>query len=102
MADYNNQPISSFSPDQNPSKGPLVGAVIIIILLIIGGIYVINSKQGGTGTEATPTPTETVTAEPTPSLSDSTDINDVEKDLGSAGTADLDASLKDMNSGLGI
>lgn len=99
MADYN-QPISSFSPDTNPSKGPLVGAVVIIILLIIGGIYVINSKQGVSS--PTPTPTETVTTEPTPSLSSSTDLNDVEKDLGSASTADLDNSLKNLNGSLGI
>ncbi|MEK7478126.1 MAG: hypothetical protein AAB645_02045 [Patescibacteria group bacterium] len=101
MAEYN-QPISSFSPETNPSKGPLVGAVIIIILLIIGGIYVINSKQGSLDVSPTPTPTPSASEEPTPSLSSSTNLNDVEKDLGSISTADLESSLNDLNGSLGI
>ena len=41
----NNFPIG----DAKPSKGPVLGTIIIVILIIIGGIYIISSRRGEVG-----------------------------------------------------
>ena len=39
----NNFPIG----DKPSSKGPMLGTIIIVILIIIGGIYIISSRRDG-------------------------------------------------------
>lgn len=38
--------INNFPINDKPSKGPILGTVIIVLIIIIGGIYIITSKSG--------------------------------------------------------
>lgn len=37
--------MNQFPITDKPSKGPVLGIVIIIILIILGGIYILTSRQ---------------------------------------------------------
>jgi hypothetical protein len=73
------------------SVGPVIGSIIIIVLLVLGGIYYFTSIN----TAVAPV----IENEPsTPTLSDSTEIEDIEKDLEETTTDDLDEELADIES----
>jgi len=38
--------MNQFPIADSPSKGPMLGIVIIIILIILGGIYILSSRSG--------------------------------------------------------
>ena len=37
--------MNNFPINDKPSKGPMLGTIIIILIIIIGGIYIISSRQ---------------------------------------------------------
>ena len=44
--------MNNFPIEEKSSRGPVLGTIIIVILIIIGGIYIITSRPSG---EVTPT-----------------------------------------------
>lgn len=78
-------------------RGPVLGIIIIIILLVVGGIYVFLNQPTG------PTEEDTVGAgiELGPE-STSTDLSLVEAELNATNLNSLDAELKDINAELDV
>ncbi len=79
-------------PTNKKSNGALVGSVIIIILLVIGGVYLISNAKQGRFERSNVQDTGTGTAADT--LSSSDDISDIEADLGT--NAEFDSLDKDL------
>ncbi len=73
---------------ESSSKGALIGAIIVILLLVAGGIYVAVMKP--TTEEPTPTPTATTTT-----ATSSDELNTIDADLNVVDITDLDAALAD-------
>ncbi len=78
--------------------GPVVGIVVIVLILILGGLYFWGEKlnqENGYGEPATTETSEAPDAQ-TEGLSQqgsSDNLSDIEADLQSTNTADLDAGL---------
>ena len=54
--------MNNFPIAEKPSKGPILGTIIIVLLIIIGGIYILSSRKAPVapvGPEVTPTDTTT-------------------------------------------
>ena len=63
--------INNFPINDKPSKGPVLGTIIIVLIIIIGGIYIIASKRGDNApvvppTDETPIDGTVPTGSPTP------------------------------------
>ena len=81
----------NMTPDQE-TKGPLVGIVIIIILLIIGGVYLWQSRTAPETIPQTSTSTDQV-VEQLGQQSTSTDLADIEADVNATDLDSLDAEF---------
>ena len=77
----NTMPMSS----KEKSTGPLVGSIIIIVILIIGGIYLIGKSQLGKKAapqqQPQPQQSQSVNTTNTSSTSSSADLNSIQNDL---------------------
>ena len=87
--------MDTLSPEKEP-KGPILGIVVIIILLIVGGLYIFMNERGTTGNTASTTP-ETTDLGPE---SNSNDLGQVQAELEATNLNSLDAELKDINADL--
>jgi len=81
----------NMTPDQE-TKGPLVGIVIIIILLIIGGVYLWQSRTTPEAIPQTSTSTDQIVNQ-LGRQSTSTDLADIEADVNATNLDSLDAGL---------
>ena len=73
---------------EKKTNGALVGLIIIVIILIVGGIYVWQTKNKGV-TDGTDTNTQAVTPE------DSSELDTLEQDLN---TVDIDVGANAIES----
>jgi len=109
-ASMDGQPIPGRSENKNQHEnkphGALIGSIIIIIILIMGGIYLLKNKVNLINEE----PANVLTEEPVDilteelnegevvgseiELSSSDDLSDLEADLDSVSNLDLDAGLE--------
>lgn len=91
-------------PTEEKSTGAIIGAIIVVVLLVIGGLYFLGQKMAGE--KVLPTPEE-IAAEPdtttealqTQGTSD--EIDAIEADLG-ADLGDLDAEMANIEAELGL
>lgn len=72
-------------------KGATVGAIIIVLLLVIGGAYVFSQSQSGPEANQT---------EELSTQSSSTEIADIEADLENTNLEDLDRELEEIEAEL--
>jgi len=93
-----NSPFPPTSPRE--SRGPVIGIVVIIILLILGGILWQSKKAIEQPWEIT-TPEGELMTLPNDESGMSTNLNDIEADLSATDLSDLDASLNQLNTELG-
>ena len=71
--------MNNFPIGEKPSKGPLLGTIIIVLLIVIGGIYIVSSRRG-----ETPAPTDGLpTDQPNP-VSGTVDNGDNTVPIGTA------------------
>ncbi len=75
---------------ESSSKGALIGAVIVILLLVAGGIYVAVTKPSPETPDETATTTATTTV-----ATPSDELVDIDADLSAVDVTDLDAALAD-------
>ncbi|MBI4136144.1 MAG: hypothetical protein HY481_01125 [Candidatus Vogelbacteria bacterium] len=81
--------MNQFPIADKPSRGPMLGIVIIIILIILGGIYILSSRSGAPEeppADTSPIPTESPAGRDdigqTPDLTDlETEARALETDL---------------------
>ena len=66
-------------PEEKKSNGPLIGSIIIVIILIVGGIYIWQSKVKS-AVETKKIQSETVTP------MDASELNALEQDLDTTDT----------------
>lgn len=104
------EPQMQMSPENKSSVGPLVGAGIIVLVLVLGGLYFWGESMSreainGDGTpkisnEITP---ESVSAAADPALqklsvqSSSTKISDIKADLNTTDMKNIDAELQNIS-----
>ena len=91
---------TSYQPDQ--SKGALVSAIIIIILLVAGGIYVISERAKDLQNSQNATSTEITIYESEVVESTSTDIDAIETDLDNTNLDSLDQEIKSLDAEFAI
>jgi len=73
---------------ESSSKGALIGAIIVILLLVAGGIYVAIMKP------STETPEETATTTATSTVATPSDeLTDIDADIEKVDLTDMDAAL---------
>lgn len=82
--------MNQFPIADKPSRGPMLGIVIIVLLIILGGIYILSSRSGA------PAPTDLTTPTDSPAGRN----GDVNTPLGAGQTPDL-SDLETEASGLG-
>lgn len=80
-------------PTEKKSHGALIGSIIVIIIIIIGGIYVWQSKVKTL--EEQPTPVNQVATETVKTNETATDLNDLN-------SLDQEASATDSNAGVDV
>lgn len=78
-------------PQKDSGVGPVIGSIIIILLIILGGLY-----HWGSIIQRTQAP-ENVN-ESLPTLSESDEIIDIEKDIEATNTDEIDSLLDEINS----
>ena len=71
-------------PKQTKKVGPIIGALVIVLIIIIAALYIFGKRLNTTAPASMQNTTEN-----TASLSSSTDTQDI--------NADLDAQLKDVD-----
>lgn len=82
------------------SKGPLIGSIIIIVLLVIAGIYVFTTRPEQPAGETGELAPEEILEKPDPTLEEletqgsSDNIDAIEKDVEKTSLEDLDAELQ--------
>lgn len=94
----NNLGTPNMTPDKE-TKGPMVGIAIIIILLIIGGIYLWQSRTSPETINITSTSTDQTTRE-LGTQSTSVNLDDIEADVEATELDNLDAELDDIETEL--
>ena len=88
---------SNMSPENNTqttngeSKGPAVGIIIIVVLLILAAVYMFSQR----GAEITDEQTEQLMDQ-----SSSTEISDIEADIEATNLDDIDRELMDIEAEL--
>ena len=90
---------------QEKAVGPIVGAVIIVVVLVLGGLYFWGQKiaQEGapqTADEILEAPDETLESLEQQGTSD--EIPDIEADLNATNLEELDVELRDIEGELGL
>lgn len=73
------------------SKGPIIGIIVIVIILVLGAFYVL----GNSGT-ATPTNSEPAL----PSVSSADDVNSIQADLNAGSGSDVNLNVSDVENSL--
>lgn len=81
---------------ESGSKGPLIGTVIVVILLIAGGVFFLADRMKQTNTELPP---DAATLQ-LQNQSTSTDISTIEADVNSTDLNGLDKELTDIETQL--
>jgi hypothetical protein len=81
---------------QSGGKGPLIGTVIVVILLIAGGVFFLADRMKKTNTELPP---DAATLE-LQNQSTSTDISAIETDINSTDLNGLDQELNSIETEL--
>ena len=84
---------------ENRPAGPVIGAVIIILILVVGALYFWGAKLNK---EANQTPEDILSAEDQTlnqlqTQSTSTEIGDIETDLNATDLNNLDADLQNID-----
>ncbi|KKT74896.1 MAG: hypothetical protein UX21_C0048G0004 [Microgenomates group bacterium GW2011_GWC2_45_8] len=84
---------------ENRPAGPVIGAVIIILILVVGALYFWGAKLNK---EANQTPEDILNAEDQTlnqlqTQSTSTEIGDIETDLNATDLNNLDADLQNID-----
>lgn len=90
--------MDNLTPTKEP-KGPILGIIVIIILLVVGGIYIFLNQKGISGSNLATTTAETIDLGPE---STSTDLTTVKTELEATDLNSLDAELKDINAELKV
>lgn len=80
--------------EERGGKGALAVVVIIIVLLLVGGLYALNSGKATNNETASITDQTVATGEV---LGTSTDLSDIDRDLGSLNSATIDAELDNLD-----
>ncbi len=94
--------LGTLSPERE-SKGPVVGIVVIIVLLILGGVYLWQSKSTEVPVN-TDDQTASTTDEMTQQLSNqgsSTNPKDIEADVNATNLDGIDKELNQIGNELG-
>jgi hypothetical protein len=94
----NNLGTPNMIPDKE-TKGPMVGIIVIIILLVIGGIYLWQSRTAPEVINITSTSTDPTTQQ-LGSQSTSVNLEDIEADVNNTNFDDLDAELDEIETEL--
>lgn len=86
-------------PKNENSVGPLIGTIIIFLVLVAGGVYLLQNKTRPA--ETTPPATEEVqvnqeAVQPETSVVPTEDISTIEADFSSINTTELDADVADI------
>ena len=77
------------------SKGPTIGIIIIVLILLIGGIYIFTSRE-----EISPVDEANPVADELLNQSDSTEVTDIESDALNTNLDSLDTELQDIEAEL--
>lgn len=85
----------AMSPITEESKGPTIGIVIIVLILLIGGIYIFTSRE-----ETSSINEENPVAEELLNQSNSTEVTDIEADALNTDLESLDTELQDIETEL--
>lgn len=88
------------APEQKEPKGPLVGTIIVILVIILGGIYVLFLKPAPTGTEPASIFSEDRATEELLEQKDSSNVSDIAEDLADTDLEGLDKELEDIKTEL--
>lgn len=94
----NNLGTPNMIPDKE-TKGPMVGIIVIIILLVIGGIYLWQSRTAPEVINITSTSTDPTTQE-LGIQSTSVELEDIEADVESTNLDNLDSELDSIEAEL--
>ncbi len=89
--DMMSSPVENTGSD-NGSKGPTIGIVIIILVLILGGVYVFSGRDDGSNNE--PLPDQDAQEMELLDQGTSTEIEDIEADALDTDLEDLDQELE--------
>lgn len=94
---------SNFSKSSEHSVGPIVGAVIIVLILVLGGLYfwgerLNESQESLTAEQIEQTPDETLLELKTQGGSD--ELADIEADAAATDLENLDIELKNIEAEL--
>lgn len=90
MGDMNQGMQPPVEEKSSESKGPTIGIIIIILILVVGAIYIFTTR------EETPTlPSDDVDVEAILDQDESTEMEAIEQDI-DFDLGDLDAELEDM------
>ena len=95
--------INSFPTGEAPkeSKGAMIGAIIIVILLILGGLYVLSNRRQTTPINVDETVVNpTTTINPNPTLASDENTAKLEADI-DADLKALDADMSAMETEVG-
>ncbi len=86
--------MNQFPIADSPSKGPMLGIVIIVILIILGGLYILSARRGAPDQPAdTASPTDSPTgAFAPPDIGQTPNLTDLETEAGG-----LDTDLQNLN-----
>lgn len=84
-------PTNGDAPNKEGSVGAMIGSIIIILIIIIGGVYVLNMVKNSRPDNNIPTDNATVEADSTNSVAD------IEKELNSDDLNNLDAELDSID-----
>lgn len=85
------------SGGENGKTGAIIGILVIVIILVIGALYFWGQRL-----VETPNTEETSPTVFQPTESTSTEITDIESDLGATVLEGLDTDLENINAELGI
>ena len=89
--------MDNMTPIKEP-KGPILGIIVIIVLLVVGGIYIFLNQRGASGLNDLATTTaETFDLGPE---SASTDLTTIKTELEATDLDSLDAELKNIDAEL--
>jgi len=102
----NNQPVTPLQKSESEGVGPLVGAVIVILIIALGGVYFLSKKveevndDGVSGEEIMQEQDMTTLGLQTQQNSD--EIADIEADLNATDLEDLDRELENIDGELSL
>ncbi len=81
---------------EKDSQGPIIGVVLVVIVLVLGGLYMVftRANQGPTAL-----PTEENFSNLGPAMSSSTELEAIEQDASATAPANLEAELNQIGAG---